>query len=331
MTDRATDDVRDHARDDAWDRAQAGPDVAAFDIKQKQRAYHDWEARTYDDKFSISYDERCISYARDRFRKVVPEGARFARVLELGAGTGFFSINLVLGGCLDGADITVTDISEGMLEVCVANGRRHGVTLASRAGDAEALPFDDGAFDLVIGHAFLHHMPDPARTLAEALRVLAPGGTLVIAGEPTRLGDRVAGVVKRATWHGFRLVTALPRLGHLRRPSVVEAGGSAADAALAGLEHEVDLHTFRPVEVEAMARVAGFHPVRTVTEELVANWVGWAVRTLEASVRPGVLGERWAFGAYRTWLRLSRLDALLERVVPAPLFYNLILHARRPD
>jgi len=74
----------------------------------------------------------------------------------------------------------------------------------------------------------------------------------------------------------------------------------------------------------------GFAPVRIVTEELLANWVGWAVRTIEASVRPGVLGERWAFGAFNAWRRLSRIDRVLERVVPAPLFYNLILHARRP-
>jgi hypothetical protein len=54
------------------------------------------------------------------------------------------------------------------------------------------------------------------------------------------------------------------------------------------------------------------------------------VRTIEASVRPGVLGERWAFGAFTTWQRLSRVDRALERIVPAKLFYNLILHARRP-
>ena len=308
-----------------------GPDdVGELDVKGKQRAYHDWEARTYEDKFNISYDDRCIDYARDRFRRVVTPEERFTRVLELGAGTGFLSINLALGGCLDGAAMTVTDISEGMLDVCVENGRRHGVALIPRAGDAEALPFEDGSFDLVIGHAFLHHLPDPGAALAEAFRVLVPGGTLVIAGEPTRLGDRIARVFKRAAWHGFRAVTAVPRLTHLRRPGVAESGGSARDAALAGLEHEVDLHTFDPADVEAMARVVGFAPVRVVTEELLANWVGWAVRTIEASVRPGVLGERWAFGAFNTWRRLSRIDRALEGIVPAPLFYNLILHARRP-
>lgn len=308
-----------------------GPrEIARLDVKEKQRAYHDWEARTYEDKFNISYDERCIDYARERFRRVVEPGERFTRVLELGAGTGFLSINLALAGCLEGAELTVTDISTGMLDVCVENGRRHGVTLRPEPGDAEALPFPDASFDLVIGHAFLHHLPDPEAALQDAFRVLAPGGTLVIAGEPTRLGDRIAGVFKRTAWHGLRALTTVPRFAHLRRPGVAEAGGSERDAALAGLEQEVDLHTFDPADVEAMARVVGFAPVRVVTEELLANWVGWAVRTIEASVRPGVLGERWAFGAYRTWQRLSRIDRALEGLVPAPLFYNLILHARRP-
>ena len=308
-----------------------GPDdIAQLDVKGKQRAYHDWEAHTYEDKFNISYDERCIDYARDRFRRVVEPGERFSRVLELGAGTGFLSINLSLAGCLDGAELTVTDISEGMLDVCVENGRRRGVTLVPRAGDAEALPFPDESFDLVIGHAFLHHLPDPEAALAEARRVLVPGGTLFIAGEPTRLGDRIAGVFKRASRNGVRALTSMPRFAHLRRPGVTESGGSELDVALAGLEHEVDLHTFDPADVEAMARVVGLAPVRVVTEELLANWVGWAVRTVEASVAPGVLGERWAFGAFNTWRRLSRIDRALERVVPAKLFYNLILHARRP-
>lgn len=309
--------------------APSGPDLAALDVKGKQRAYHDYESRTYEDKFSISYDERCIAYARDRFVKVVAEEDRFARVLEVGAGTGFFLINLALAGRLEGAELHATDISPGMLEVCAANARAHGFAVATRAGDAEALPYEDGSFDLVIGHAFLHHLPIPALALAEMHRVLAPGGTLVIAGEPTELGDRIARVVKRTAWRGFRAVTAFGPLRGVRRASLAERGASEVELGLAGLEHEVDLHVFRPRDVAHAARLAGLRDVVVVTEELTANWLGWAARTIEGSVAEGVLGPRWAYGVYGAYRALSRLDEALVGIVPAPLFYNLILRARR--
>lgn len=308
------------------------PDPSQMDVKQKQAAYHDWESATYEEKFSISYDQRCIDYALGRLRKVVPEGRRFERVLEVGAGTGFFTINLALGGALDGAELEASDISQGMLDVCVRNGREHGLTIGATQGDAEDLPYPDGHFDLVIGHAFIHHLPVPGRAIQEMYRVLAPGGTLVIAGEPTHHGDRISHLVKHNTWRAFRAVTALPQLRGLRRDDPhATSTADAREAVLAGLEDEVDLHTFRPDDVEHLARVVGFEDVRVVTEELTANWFGWSVRTLEASVRDGVLGERWAWFAFRNYLRLTALDEqLLRRVVPRGLFYNLILHARKP-
>jgi ubiquinone/menaquinone biosynthesis C-methylase UbiE len=306
-------------------------DPSSMDVKQKQEAYHDWEAQTYEEKFSISYDERCIDYARDRFRKVVPEGAGFGRVLEVGAGTGFFLINLALGGCLDGADLEATDISQGMLDVCRRNGAEHGLDITTRQGDAEALPYDDATFDLVMGHAFIHHLPVPGAALREMFRVLKPGGTLVIAGEPTELGDRVSWAVKRTTYRAFMAATSLPVLRGIRKPSLAESGGSTMDQVLAGLEHEVDLHTFRPRDVEHMARLAGFGEVKVVTEELTSNWFGWAVRTIEGSTRDGVLGLRWALTAFHGYLWLHRFDdEVLARFVPRELFYNLILHARKP-
>lgn len=300
-------------------------------IKEKQAAYHDWEAASYEQKFAISYDERCIAYARERFRKVVPDGFVFDRVLEVGAGTGFFLVNLALGGCFgDQPRLEATDISTRMLEVCAGNGREHGLVISTRQGDAEALPYEDDRFDLVLGHAVLHHLPVPGAALRELHRVLKPGGTVVIAGEPTELGDRIAGVVKRATRGALKAVTAVPGLADLRRPSIRENGGTEEDEALAALEHEVDLHTFRPRDVEHLARIAGFDEVRVVTEELTASWLGWAVRTVEGSVRPDLLGVRWALTAFHGHRLLSRFDdAVLARVVPRGLFYNLILAARK--
>jgi ubiquinone/menaquinone biosynthesis C-methylase UbiE len=305
-------------------------DTDAMDLKQKQAAYHDWEAQSYEEKFSISYDERCIEYAVERLRKVVPADVTFGRVLEVGAGTGFFTINLALGGALDGATLEASDISQGMLDVCERNGREHGLEIVTRQGDAEALPYEDDSFDLVIGHAFIHHLPVPGKAIQEMFRVLAPGGRLVIAGEPTHYGDRISHLVKHNTWRAFMGVTRLPGLSSLRKPS----SGSHTedrDTVLASLEDQVDLHTFRPDDVEHMAKLAGFGDVEVVTEELTANWFGWSVRTIEASVRPGLLGPKWAFFAFDNYKRFAALDEkVLRRFVPRGLFYNLILHARKP-
>lgn len=310
---------------------------AAFsdmDMKAKQAAYHDYEAATYEGKFGISYDQRCIDYAVERFRKVAepelgPDPKVFGRILEVGAGTGFFSINLFLGGRI-GGEVHATDISEGMLTVCKRNGAEHGLEILTKQGDAEDLPYEDDSFDLVMGHAFIHHLPVPGLAIREMLRVLKPGGMLVIAGEPTLWGDRLAGYVKQGTWRTFRAVTSLPGLKQLRRPSL-EADGHPKQAILAALEHEVDLHEFRPDDVAHMARVVGFEDVRVVTEELTANWLGWAIRTLEGSLRDGATGMRWNMFAFHNYLRLTWLDeTVLKRVVPDRFFYNLILFAKKP-
>ena len=87
--------------------------------------------------------------------------------------------------------MVAVDLSSDLL--AIGRERLSGTGAARVAcGDAEALPFPDGSFDLVVGHAFLHHLPEPAAALREAHRVLVPGGAVLFAGEPTRIGDRVA-------------------------------------------------------------------------------------------------------------------------------------------
>ena len=297
---------------------------AALDPKTANVLYHDAAAASYDAKWAISFDPPAQVYVRERAERMLPE-PRYGRVLEIGAGTGFFILNLWQTGFVEAAH--ATDISEGMLEVCRANAELLGCAIETRAGDAERLPYEDASFDLVVGHAFLHHLPDPPAALAEMLRVLRPGGALFIAGEPTRWGDRLAGVVKTATRNAFRIAASIPglRIGRETPPPA-----SDEERAMHDLEFDVDLHTFRPDEVERWARDAGFAPVRTETEELVASLFGWAVRTLEAEVRPGLLGKRWARFAYRSWRSLYRIDDALRGVIPAKLFYNLLLYAEKP-
>lgn len=301
--------------------------MAVAGIKQTQVAYHDWESTHYDDKWSISFDERCIDYAAGRFRKAVPGPDRFQRVLEIGCGTGFFLLNLAQAGFVGEAHCT--DISPGMVDACVGNGARLGIDVHGRVADAEALPYDDASFDLVLGHAIVHHLPDLPAAFAEFRRVLRPGGRLVIAGEPTRTGDRIANQVKRAARIGVKLVAAVAgadRVLHDRLAALPPAQRGAA-----ALESDVDLHTFAPGELEALASHAGFEQVHTITEELTANWFGWATRTVEAMLRPGVLPGRYPWFAYAVWRRLFAFDdAVARRVVPKGAFYNCILTGTAP-
>jgi ubiquinone/menaquinone biosynthesis C-methylase UbiE len=294
------------------------------EIKDKQVVYHDWESTHYDDKWSISFDERCIDYAHGRYLKAVPDGRRYEKVLEVGCGTGFFLLNLAQAGVIGEAHCT--DISSGMVDMCVENGRRLGLEVHGRVADAEALPYDDAEFDLVIGHAVIHHLPDLETTFKELARVLKPGGRLVIAGEPTRTGDRVAGWFKRGTRMALKGAAVLVGADRVLADGIGALPEDEREAA--ALETEVDLHIFTPEELEALARGAGFVDVRTETEELTANWFGWATRTAEAMLRPGLIPPRYPFLAYRLWQRLFALDEQLRPFVPKGLYYNAILTAQ---
>ncbi|MDT4933038.1 MAG: hypothetical protein QOK11_930 [Pseudonocardiales bacterium] len=299
--------------------------AAWTDPKLANVLYHDWEAGTYDEKWSISFDERCIDYARDRFAHVAGRASwPYRKSLELGCGTGFFTLNLKLAGVLEEGH--VTDLSPGMVEVAQRNARSLGFEVEGRVADAETLPYDDDSFDLVIGHAVLHHIPDVELSLREVLRVLKPGGRFVFAGEPTRHGDVIARRLSRVTWWATTRATRLKPLSGWRRPQEELDESSRA----AALEAVVDLHTFPPAELEAMARRAGASDVRVTTNELTAAWFGWPVRTFECAVPRGKLGFRWANFALTGWQRLSAVDRVLERVVPKGLFYNAEITGLKP-
>jgi ubiquinone/menaquinone biosynthesis C-methylase UbiE len=303
-------------------------DLAAvrLDPKRANALYHDAAARTYDAKWAISFDERCIRYVRARAERMLPK-RHYGRVLEIGTGTGFFILNMWLAGLV--GEPHACDISSGMLEVCAESARRIGCDLGLRLADAESLPYEDGTFDLVLAHAVLHHLPRPENALQELHRVVKPGGALFVAGEPTRLGDRLARASGRLTGRAYRAAARVA--SPLRKPDRPEAA-SEDERILRELEWDVDLHTFRPAELAQMARRSGFGGVHVETEELVSSLVGWAVRTIESEAPDGLLGARWGAFAYRTYLGLYALDAhVLARLLPRDLFYNALLYGEKAD
>lgn len=102
------------------------------------------------------------------------------RVLDVGCGTGVAALT----AARTGATVSALDLSPALIE----QGRKHaalaGVEIEFREGDAEALPYADASFDVVLslfGHMFA---PRPDVTIAEMLRVLKPGGTIAFSTWP---------------------------------------------------------------------------------------------------------------------------------------------------
>src|SRR3954468_9767922 len=167
------------------------------EIRDFNRRYHDVAAGEYDAKWGISFGDVGRRQVLGKVRKLLgEEPGRFGRALEVGAGTGYFSLNLLQEGVI--GEAVCTDISPGMLVALETNAQRLGVDVEVRTCEADALPFEDESFDLVLGHAVLHHLPDLDAAFAEFRRVLRPGGTVVFCGEPSLYGDRVAALPKRA-------------------------------------------------------------------------------------------------------------------------------------
>jgi SAM-dependent methyltransferase len=300
---------------------------SAEEIRDANTRYHDVAACSYDTKWGIDFGEVGRAQVLGKLRKLL--GAEldrgFERSLEIGAGTGYFTLNLLQAGVV--REATCTDISPGMVSALSANAERLGLRVGATRADAESLPFADGSFDLVVGHAVLHHLPDLQRAFSEFRRVLRPGGRLLFAGEPSRFGDQLARIPKRLA---DQLAPAWRTL--LRaRPAPPPAAPGSVDAGEHELEHVVDIHAFVPGDLQALARRAGFEEVRVRGEELVANWFGWFNRVLEASAEPADVPMLWRQYAFRGYLLLQRLDErVLEPLLPAALFYNLLLSARRP-
>src|SRR5512139_2047153 len=133
---------------------------------------------------------RARYHAIDRMREfaALPTSGR---LLDVGGGTG--RVALALHGLVD--EIIVTDVSMGMLEKAPRS------TLRPASCFSESLPFPSNSFERVIMVDAFHHVVDQAATAHEMLRVLKPGGVLVIEEPDIRtFGVKLIALAEKLLW-----------------------------------------------------------------------------------------------------------------------------------
>lgn len=142
------------------------------------------------------------------------------RVLDVGCGPGYFTRMLAAAVEPNGSAIGL-DAAPEMVEYATRRARRlPGCSF--EVGSAESLAFEDGSFDVVASSLMMHHLPDDGRqkAVAEMLRVLRPGGRLILAD---------FSVPSRGGWHVLAAVTGHAHGRMQRRTSplepLVEAAG----------------------------------------------------------------------------------------------------------
>ena len=184
------------------------PMQSAESIRDANVRYHDIAAEHYDLE-GIKYDRVGQAQVTGKLRKALDrEPGRYERALEIGAGTGYFTLNLLGGGVI--GEAVATDISPGMLERLERSRRSWVSSVETAACEAAELPFEDDSFDLVFGHAIL--TTSPTSTPRSANSFACRG---------------------REAWHVLRRALLLRR-PHRRRRSAAPTRWRSAGAAGAG-------------------------------------------------------------------------------------------------
>jgi ubiquinone/menaquinone biosynthesis C-methylase UbiE len=130
------------------------------------------------------YDREARVWARyvsKSFVSVVERwGVSSGRVLDVGTGTGLLAVEFAKG--LPAIEVVGLDLSDVALELARDNAQevRASSRVSFRKGDAEDMPFEDDAFDLVISGNTLHLLKNPVRMFNEIQRVLKPGGRFLV-------------------------------------------------------------------------------------------------------------------------------------------------------
>ena len=136
------------------------------------------ESRAYFDRVAAAFGEQILpGRTWEGLARALIQLAPRGRYADLGIGDGMLTLMLSEVA----KSVTAVDISPEMLSQLRARAAKQGVTnIETVEGDIEDLPLPDGSFDVAVLSQALHHAVHPQRALAEARRILVPGGRLLV-------------------------------------------------------------------------------------------------------------------------------------------------------
>lgn len=165
-------------------RVSAAPSGLTTPAKEEVRRF--WQQRPCGSRHAAAPEGspeffRQVEQSRDRLEPFIARYARFEEargrsVLEIGTGLGTDLAKFARAG----ARVTGVDLTERAISLVRSRLELERLDGELLVADAEALPFADGQFDVVYSWGVLHHTPDTARAVSEALRVLRPGGRVCV-------------------------------------------------------------------------------------------------------------------------------------------------------
>ena len=149
--------------------------VADF-VKEQVAAHWGRRAPGFDEGFGHSIRTPAERAAWDRIFDLVLTGSQPLNALDAGCGTGFLSFELAARG----HRVTGVDFAPAMLAEARRKAAERTVSVRFEEADAEHLPFPPHSFDLAISRHVLWTLPHPEAAFDEWIRVLRPGGRLVV-------------------------------------------------------------------------------------------------------------------------------------------------------